>query len=135
MFWLMLSLFLIVLFSVMWLLKWVLRKLLNIEKSKREWFSYNHVNKLHGKVNRMIRNITTVVMIGTFYMVIFQERTFIWVALALLVSTIVDYFVRAFFEWKYSDHPKQSILTISELVLIVAFLAVVIQFDLLDIKV
>lgn len=135
MFLLMLSLFLIVLSGVMWLLKWVLRKLLNIEKPKREWFSYNHVNRLHGKVDRMIRNITTVVMLGILYMVIFQERTFIWFGVAFLLSTVVEYSVRAFFEWKYSDHPKHSILTISELVLILAFLAVVIQFDLLDIKV
>ncbi|EGA91418.1 hypothetical protein GPDM_01085 [Planococcus donghaensis MPA1U2] len=133
MFWLKLSLFLFVFSGGIWLLKWVLRKIFNIEKPKREWFSYNHINKLHEKVDRIVRIVTTIVMLGVLYTAIYQESTFIWFLVAWFLVAVVDYSVRAFFEWKYSDHPKEAILTLGELGLLVIVTAVVLQFDLLNI--
>ncbi|WP_241504140.1 DUF4181 domain-containing protein [Cytobacillus horneckiae] len=41
--------------------------------------------------------------------------------------------MRALFEWKYSQNPKQSILTISEMLILITVIAIVIRLDLLNI--
>ncbi|WP_407697194.1 DUF4181 domain-containing protein [Schinkia azotoformans] len=38
--------------------------------------------------------------------------------------------MQAYFEWRYSDNPKQSILTIAEMLLWLIALIVIIQLDL-----
>ncbi|KIL42708.1 hypothetical protein KP78_39310 [Jeotgalibacillus soli] len=47
--------------------------------------------------------------------------------IAVIVFIVLDYMVRAFFEWKYSQYPKQSILTLTEMFLIL----IVIELKLL----
>ncbi|EIM05365.1 hypothetical protein A1A1_16625 [Planococcus antarcticus DSM 14505] len=51
MLWLKFGLFLVALFGAIWLVKWVLRKIFNIEKETTNWFSNNHVNHLHKKMD------------------------------------------------------------------------------------
>ncbi|AQU80722.1 DUF4181 domain-containing protein [Planococcus faecalis] len=129
-----LGLFLAVLFGVIWLVKWMLRKVFAIKKEKIDWLSYNHINKLHKKIDWGIRIATMVGMIFTIYFVLYKQYP---IALYLVVwgaFTIIDYSVRAFFEWKYTDNPKQWILTMSEIViLVIAAIVATIQFDLLTI--
>ncbi len=43
-----------------------------------------------------------------------------------LLTVILDYAVRAYFEWKHTDQPKQAILTLSEMTLF--SVAIVIMF-------
>lgn len=46
--------------------------------------------------------------------------------IAVIVFMVLDYMVRAFFEWKYTQYPKQSILTLSEMFFIL--IAIIIVF-------
>lgn len=132
MFWLKIGLGLVILFALISLVKFSLRKIFKIEKEKRDWFSYNHINKTHQKVDWFMRILTMIGLIILSYLVIFKEYSIIFYLVPLILLMAVDYAVRAFFEWKYSDNPKQSILTIGEMVVFVSVLAVTIQFDLLN---
>ena len=132
MFWLKLGLFLVILFALISLLKFFLRKLFNIKKEKKEFFSYNHINNLHKKIDWLVRWATTLALITILYLVMYREYPVTLFLIALILLTAIDYSVRAFFEWKYSDNPKQAILTIGEMVVFVAVLALTIQFDWLN---
>lgn len=130
--WLKIGMSLVILFAVMALVKFTLRKLFKIEKEKTEWFSYNHVNKTHKKVDWVVRILSTIVLIAISYLVIFKEYSIIFYLVPIVLLTVIDYAVRAFFEWKYSDHPKQAILTIGEMLVFALALALTIQYDLLN---
>ncbi|WP_142828611.1 DUF4181 domain-containing protein [Planococcus soli] len=132
MFWLKIGLALVILFALISLVKFSLRKIFKIEKEKREWFSYNHINKTHKKVDWFLRISTAVVLIVILYLVIFKEYSIAFYLVPVILLSVADYSVRAFFEWKYSDNPKQSILTIGEMVITITVIAVTIQFDLLN---
>ncbi|MDN3427369.1 DUF4181 domain-containing protein [Microbacterium sp. APC 3898] len=131
MFWLKVCLSLVILFAIMAVVKFTLRKIFKIEKLKKEWFSYNHVNKNHQKVDWFVRILSTIVLIAISYLVIFKEYSIIFYLIPLVLLMALDYSIRAFFEWKYSDGPKQAILTIGEMVVIATALALTIQYDLL----
>ncbi|MDQ0429446.1 FlaA1/EpsC-like NDP-sugar epimerase [Planomicrobium stackebrandtii] len=132
MFWLKVGLGIIILYVLIRLVKFFLRKLFNIEEEKREWFSYNHINKTHKKVDWFIRTLALVAQMTFLYWVIFEEYPILFFLVPMFLVVIADFSVRAFFEWKYSDNPKQAILTIGEMVVFVAMLAVTFQFDLLN---
>lgn len=132
MFWLKLGLFLVILFALTSLLKFSLRKLFKIEKEKKEFFSYNHINKLHKKIDWLVRWASTLALITILYLVMYREYPVTLFLIALILLTAIDYSVRAFFEWKYTDNPKQAILTIGEMVVFVAALTLTFQFDWLN---
>jgi len=120
------ALILIVLISVV---KLFLRKIFNIEKEKKNIFSYNHINELHKKIDWAIRIISMIIFIIIAYLLIYQDLSIKIILIAWVVSTGMDYAVRAFFEWKYSGNPKQSILTISEMFLLAIAIIIIIQFS------
>lgn len=97
-----------------------MRKLLKVENKK--WFSYNHVNELHKKLDWAIRITSTVVIIASTYFKFYDESIEIpwyfdvWFILILLI--ILSESVRAFMEWKYDTNRKAYILTLSEMVLL-----------------
>ncbi|MGH2316359.1 DUF4181 domain-containing protein [Planococcus sp. SE5232] len=130
--WLKIGLSLVILFILMAVVKSALRKLFKIEKEKTEWFSYNHVNKTHKKIDWVVRVLSSMVLIIVLYLVIFKEYSVIFYLIPVVLLLVIDYAVRAFFEWKYSDHPKQAILTIGEMVVFATALAMAIQYDLLN---
>ena len=130
--WLKIGLSLVILFTLLAVVKFLLRKIFKIEKQKTEWFSYNHVNKTHQKVDRVVRILSVIVLIVISYLVIFKEYSIIFYLIPIVLLMVIDYMVRAFFEWKYSDHPKQAILTIGEMVFFAIALALTIQYDLLN---
>lgn len=132
MFWLKVGLGIIILYVLISLIKFLLRKIFKIEKIKREWFSYNHINKTHKKVDWLIRTLALVAQLTFLYWVIFEEYSILFILVPMFLVVIADFSVRAFFEWKYSDKPKQAILTVGEMVVFVAVLAVTFQFDLLN---
>ncbi|MGB3261455.1 MAG: DUF4181 domain-containing protein [Paenisporosarcina sp.] len=45
---------------------------------------------------------------------------------------VLDYIVKAFFEWKYTQYPKQSILTLTEMFLILIAILIVFELKLLS---
>ena len=108
-----------------------LRKVFNIEKVKRDFFSQNHFNNSHKIIDWVLRTISTIVLFISFYFIIFQNVSVNIFLSVLIVTSGTDYAVRAFFEWRYSKNPKQSIITVSDMVITVFVLLAIIQFDLL----
>lgn len=128
MFWLLFVLCALGIFILIAIVKWVLRKIFNIEKEKKKLFSYNHINALHKKVDWGIRISSSIILILlVFYSIELQEFPAILSLNVLVVFTIIDFATKAFFEWKYSDNPKHSILTISEMIIWVITIIIVIQ--------
>lgn len=98
----------------------IMRKWLKVERKK--FFSYNHVNEKHKKVDWTIRIITiTTILLG---FVINMSRDSIewfwflqpWVILA--ISIVVSETIRAVMERKYAENPNAYKLTICEILFI-----------------
>lgn len=132
MFWLKIGLGLLILYVLIWLMKFSLSKVFKIKKEKQDWFSYNHVNKAHKQVDWFIRILTLIVQMTCLYLVLYEEYSIVFFLVPLFLLLVGSYSVKAFFEWKFSDNPKQSILTIGEMVIFAAVLTIIIQFDLLN---
>jgi len=123
-----LAIFVLIVFGVNVGVKIILRKVLKIEKEKTPFFSYNHLNDLHRKIDWGIR-ITSVITIITTNILVITENYPNYLLLIPIFLIGLDYPVRAFFERKYSKNPKQYILTISEGVLMFLTVVIVIQFN------
>ncbi|MFA1821802.1 DUF4181 domain-containing protein [Virgibacillus oceani] len=77
-------------------------------------FSYNHINGLHRKVDWGLRSISMIILLFFLGYIISNSNISIYlIVIVVVLLTVCDYIVRAFFEWKYSEEPKQSILTIT----------------------
>lgn len=123
----------IVIIGVITAAKFVLRKVFNIEKVKQKLFSYNHINKTHRNVDWTVRITALIVYLILMYQLYYHEFS---INLFLFITTLVftsENFVRAFFEWKYSADPKQSILTLAEGIVLITIMLVILQFDMLNI--
>lgn len=129
MFWLKLGIIILILFLLISSMKFFLRKVFKIEKEKTEFFSYNHINDLHKKVDWCVRIGSAIVSIAVIYLVIFNEYPVTLYLVLLVLLTTADFSVRAIFEWKYSENPKQAILTVSEMSVLVIALILIFQFD------
>lgn len=135
MFGLKVALFLAVLFGGTWLVNWILRKSFNIEKEKKVWFSYNHVNNLHKKIDWGLRIVTMLIMFGVLYLMIFKGYSVAFYMLTFVAFMFIDSSVKAFFQWKYSDQPKQWILTMGEITfLVMVAIIATIQLDLVNLQ-
>ncbi|MCG7334873.1 DUF4181 domain-containing protein [Sporosarcina sp. ACRSM] len=132
MFWIKFSLTVIIVFVLISIVKFLLRHLLKIEKVKKEFFSFNHVNELHRKIDKGLRTFSTItLLILTCVLVVFYPDFMYLFLIAIMTFMVLDYLVRAFFEWKYTQHPKQAILTLTEMCLIVLAIILVIELKLL----
>lgn len=107
-----------------------LRKVFGIKKEKKRIFSYNHLNDLHKKIDWAIRIGAMLVSIIALYLIFYKEFPVTLYLILLIVLAIIDYSTRAIFEWKFSEHPKQAILTIGEMCVIVISFFIVFYFDL-----
>lgn len=123
-----LAIFVLVVFGVIALLKLILRKVLKIEKEKNSFFSYNHLNDLHRKIDWGIRIISVITIITTNILVVFENYPNYFLLLPIFLIGL-DYPIRAFFERKYSKNPKQYILTLSEGVLMLLAIVIFIQIN------
>ncbi|PSL36299.1 uncharacterized protein DUF4181 [Planomicrobium soli] len=131
MFWLKAGLFLLLLFALISITNFLLRKLFKIEKEKKNFFSYNHINKLHQKVDWVIRIGSMIANLTLLYLVIFKDFEIALYFIGLTLLIILDFAVRAAFEWRSSRNPKQAIITVNEMVFLVIALIAIFQFDLL----
>lgn len=132
MFWIKFGLIVIIVFVLISIVKFLLRHLLKIEKVKKELFSFNHVNELHRKIDKGLRTFSTItLLILTCVLVVFYPDFMYLFLIAIMTFMVLDYLVRAFFEWKYTQHPKQAILTLTEMCLIVLAIILVIELKLL----
>jgi|SRR5690625_4828356 len=117
---------------VITVVKRLLRKTLNIEKVRKKPFSYNHINGLHRKVDWILR-VTSMIILLFFlgYIINNPNISFYLIVSVIVLLAVCDYIVRAFFEWKYSEEPKQSVLTITEMLLVVFSTVIVVNYNLL----
>ena len=127
MLWIKFALIVGIVFVCIFIAKLLFRKIFKI---KKEFFSHNHINELHKKVDKGLKLFSTVTMglllgVMWFYFEVFSYLFFI----AIIFFAVLDYLVRAFFEWKYTQYPKQSILTLTEMFLILIAAVVVFQFN------
>jgi len=129
--WLNFILIVLVTFTLIAAVRIILRKSFNIEKVKRNFFSYNHINNLHKKLDWMIRITTAIVLIVCLYLIVFGDFSINLFLIALIITSGIEYAISAFFEWRHSENPKESIITISEMFIVIFVLFVIIQFDLL----
>jgi hypothetical protein len=109
----------------------ILRKGFGIEKERKRSFSYNHINNLHKKLDWIIRMMTAILLINCLFLVNYQNYSINIFLIALMITLGLEYVVRAFFEWRFTERPKQSIVTVSELVIVIFVFMITIQFELL----
>lgn len=132
MIWIKLAFFVLIVFVLNIVVKLILRKILNIEKEKKSFFSYNHINELHRKIDWAMRFTYMIVFIVINSLIIIEDYPINLILIAVFFYILLDYAIRAFFEYKYLENPKQYILTISEGVLFLLTIVIVIKFYLLD---
>lgn len=127
-----LLLFLIVVILVINFFGFVIRKLLGVERKK--WFSYNHLNERHKKLDWLVRIFFVILLfisnyytnyndiLGTYW---YFETWFI-----IIVFLITSELLRTFMEWKYAENKKDFIATLSEMLFAISiiFLTIVTDF-------
>ncbi|QFT89590.1 hypothetical protein FIU87_13095 [Bacillus sp. THAF10] len=129
------GLFVMTVMVIIYLSRFILSKTLNIRKEKKgPIFSYNHINKLHGKIDWGMRIAFIIIYPFLSYHFIYDNLSLGRFILVLVIYIVLDYSVRAFFEWKYSENPKQSIITVVEMLIIVFSTAIVFQFYIVNIS-
>jgi Domain of unknown function (DUF4181) len=131
MFWLKFVLIAVVVFALISLIKFILRKTLKIEKVKKEFFSNNYINELHRKVDKWVRRLTGLTL-AILILIQINDVAFNYLLIVgLIFTSMLDYGVKAFFEYRYSEVPKQAILTLAELFLVLTAVVVVLQLGVL----
>ncbi|WP_223701789.1 DUF4181 domain-containing protein [Sutcliffiella deserti] len=132
MFWFKLAMLFLIIFILVSLVQFTVRKLFQIEKRKSS-FTYNHVNKKHKKLDWAVRLIFMFILIYSFYLYLNDDLSINFYFLALIFYMVFSELIRAYFEWKHSPSPKQAILTLSEAILLLAITGVFVGFDLLSV--
>ncbi|XXM74437.1 DUF4181 domain-containing protein [Lysinibacillus sphaericus] len=109
-----------IVFVLISFVKYILRKVFHIKKVKRKVFSYNLINEMHRKIDKWIRLVSTITLISLSCLMIYESKQYVALYIIGVVSfLLLDYLVRAYFEWKHSESPKQAVLTVSEMLLMV----------------
>ncbi|WP_339148819.1 MULTISPECIES: DUF4181 domain-containing protein [unclassified Sutcliffiella] len=134
MFWLNFAFIGVIVMVIVYGVRFLLRRAFKIKKSKKEFFSYNHINDLHRKVDWAMRIIIMIVNITLVGMILYENISISVVVFGLVVLIIGDRFVQAFFEWKYSDNPKEAILTLSDMLVMVLSVVIVSSMNLLNLN-
>ncbi len=112
MFWIKFCLIVLIIFVLISIVQLLLRNLLKIDKG--------------------LRTFSAITLITLSYVLLFYYEDLIYlIFVAVIFFMTLDYLVRAFFEWKYTQYPKQSILTLTEILLILIAIIIVFEFQLL----
>ncbi|MEY9972200.1 cation transport ATPase [Lysinibacillus sp. RC46] len=125
-------LFLITLVLVISIFGFAIRKLLGVERKK--WFSYNHINERHKKLDWSVRIIfMSLFLISSYYMIGNDTLGIPWYFetwFILIVFFITSEILRAFMEWKYAENKRDFVATIAEMVLMISigFLTITTDF-------
>ncbi|MBU8878816.1 DUF4181 domain-containing protein [Bacillus sp. FJAT-29790] len=113
-FWMNLILLLASVFILLIAFNTIMRKWLKI-KEKNKFFSYNHINEKHKKIDWTIRIITIVILLLG-YVMAWIEFSQSW--LIIFIFIVVSETIRAVMERKYAENPNAYKLTISQIVFI-----------------
>jgi lipoprotein signal peptidase len=130
-FWIKFLLIVITVFALISIIKLILRKVLHLKKVKRKVFSYNLINERHREIDKWIRLVSVITLIGLSWGVIEDKSNMFLYVIGMTILLMVDYLVRAYFEWKHSEYPKQAILTMAEMLIMVTAIFTVLQMGLL----
>jgi hypothetical protein len=112
--------------------KFALRKIFNIKKVKRKAFSYNHINRAHRIVDWTVRLTGLTIYLIFMYQLYYHDFSFNLFLFIMTLTFTSESFVRAYFEWKASPDPKQSILSLGEGGSLIIIVLGIIQFDVLN---
>ncbi|MER2261361.1 MAG: DUF4181 domain-containing protein [Psychrobacillus sp.] len=96
------------------IVRFLWRYLFRIKKEKKSFFSHNHVNELHKKIDGAFRITFMFILIVVNTMVIIEDYPIQIYIYTTLLYVVLGFAVRGFYEYKYSQNPKQSIVTISD---------------------
>ncbi|WP_117170741.1 DUF4181 domain-containing protein [Paraliobacillus sediminis] len=101
--------------------KWLRKKL---EVRKKEWFSYNHVNKLHKWLDWSLRFVAMFALLISFVITISVETNeYAWLQfIILMVYHILEGLLRTFMEWKYYPERKDYIVTLINTIVLFFFI-------------
>lgn len=131
MIWLKFIIIVLITLGIMILVKHFLRKAFNIEKQKKRLIERDFLSDSHRKTEKILRYSTAIVLIISLYLIIYQELTANFFLYILIITYSIQYIVQAYYERKYGDEPKQAIITISEMIILVIAILAIAQFDLL----
>ncbi|QUW22608.1 DUF4181 domain-containing protein [Sporosarcina sp. Marseille-Q4063] len=131
-FFLRLALIFIVTFALIYIAKSLMRRMFNIPKVSEDDSSRNYVKQLHREVDKPFRDYSLVILFLVLVvdLVYFPESYNLFI-ITVLIFTFIRMMIRAFFEWKYSKYPKQFILTLTEIFILLVVVIVVAKFNLL----
>lgn len=84
--------------------------------SKKKWFSYNHINEFHKKVDWTLRIVFAISLIISG--ILFISQPFItYIVLGFFTLTQIG--VQAYIEWRFSDNRKDFQVSLIQLTLTV----------------
>ncbi|RBP92921.1 uncharacterized protein DUF4181 [Cytobacillus firmus] len=108
-----------------------LRKWLKVEK--RTFFSYNHVNDKHKKLDWTIRiSFLIILLIGGGINLGRDPLEWLWFLepwFLLIVLIVTTETARAFMEWKYDENRKAFVVTLCQLVFTLLLILTVLKTD------
>lgn len=82
--------------------------------SKKKWFSYNHINKFHKKVDWTLRIVFVISLI--ICTILFNSQPFItFIIFGFFILTQIG--AQAYIEWRYSDNRKDFQVSLIQLTL------------------
>lgn len=113
-FWLNLLILFIVFFVVIYLFELVVRKILNLER--RKIFSYNHINKIHERIDWSIRISFIFILLAAYIFSYYYSFWYIQPYIILVIFIVVSGIARAILEFKYVPNRKEALFTILQLV-------------------
>ncbi|UXH46362.1 DUF4181 domain-containing protein [Rossellomorea vietnamensis] len=131
MFWLKFVLVALVVFALISFVKFILRRTLKIEKVQKEFFSNNYINESHRKVDKWVRRLTGLSLAIIILVQINNDAFNYLLIVGLIFTSMLDYGMKAFFEYRYSEVPKQAILTVTEWFMVLTAVVVVLQLGVL----
>ncbi|MGE7693965.1 DUF4181 domain-containing protein [Lysinibacillus sp. NPDC094177] len=126
-----LMLFLMVLFLVISTFGFIIRKLLGVERKK--WFSYNHINERHKKLDWSVRIIfISLFYISSYFMIDNDTYGIPWYFetwFIFIVFLITSEMLRAYMEWKYAENKRDFLATIAEMMFMISIVFLTITTD------
>lgn len=130
-FWLKLLLVLSIFVVVLYLYNSMIRKFLKVEKKK--FFSYNHINEKHKKIDWTIRIIIVVGMLVGYFTNVQNDLSdgywFLETYFLLFLFIVITEIATAIMEWKYAKNKNAYLVTIFQLLFIVAFMLIMFATD------
>lgn len=129
---LMLALIFMVTFVLINLARSLIRKICKIEKVSEDDPSQNYVEQRHREVDKPFKDYGLVILfiILVVDLIYFAESNNIFIS-AVLTFAFIRMIIKAFFEWKYAKYQRQFILTLTDIVILLAVVIVVVKFNLL----